>query len=704
MDRLTAPLMREIQKTQEVAVVAVPVDFKKKVIDPLDIYNLESSIHKLKQCLTMIAIRFSVVLAIIGLITLGCTQIKSSIKTGYTYLKSSISKHNPLEKMKRNYAESLESTVIVGRVYGEFTEKGPIIVAACSTDKGKKIATYTVLHGSGEYEIGVDHGKYYVFAFLDKNSNLIYDAGEPAGQYGNPKLVRASRVGVVYDIDMKIPKAGSNIVVPPGTEIAAIKPKKLYSRQAGVIADLDDERFSEEYGSKGFWEPGPFFNQLGGNIYFLEKYDPKKIPILFIHGATGTPRGWRYFVDHIDRTRFQPWFFYYPSGARIDSMAYLLLWKLTNLQSKYQFNRIYITAHSMGGLVARSFIVNYGAQFPFVKLFITLATPWGGDKMAALGVKQSPVILPVWLDMQPNGDFIKSLYRKKLPESVSFYMFSGCKGSRNPFRSNNDSTIALASAQDFRPQSEAKMNYVFNEDHDSILVSKEVVEQYDTILADFDEKQRASSHRSGGYVQIHFEYTYAFNGIRPRPVFILLPKGKKNAKTVSYLSNNDNGRILGPFPAGDYFAAMAAMAAKPQKKFVPVTIEKNKTKELNFSFSPDGVIHGCVAAPYKPDDKFSGRPDDLHRSVDETIRIQFVRLNGNGIRRTLQPAKKDGADDVSLLTRKSFCNHKCFDFYGLSAGEYQLVIKAQGYQPLEKEYAVKPGVPQYFRVTELTPE
>ena len=66
--------------------------------------------------------------------------------------------------------------------------------------------------------------------------------------------------------------------------------------------------------------------------------------MLFIHGATGTPRNWRYFIKHIDRTRFQPWFFYYPSGLRIDSMAYLLLWKLANLQAKYHFNKIYFTA------------------------------------------------------------------------------------------------------------------------------------------------------------------------------------------------------------------------------------------------------------------------------------------------------------------------------------------------------------------------
>ena len=143
----------------------------------------------------------------------------------------------------------------------------------------------------------------------------------------------------------------------------------------------------------------------------------------------------------------------------------------------------------MGGLVARSFIVNYGRQFPYVKLFISLATPWGGDRMAEYGVEQSPAVIPSWIDMQPEGEFITSLYRLKMPEHISFYMFSGHRGSRNPFRSNNDGTIALSSLLDYRPQSEAKMNYAFSEDHASIILSKDVLAQYNTILNEFDEKQ-----------------------------------------------------------------------------------------------------------------------------------------------------------------------------------------------------------------------
>jgi pimeloyl-ACP methyl ester carboxylesterase len=443
---------------------------------------------------------------------------------------------------------------------------------------------------------------------------------------------------------------------------------------------------------------------LGGNIYFLEAYDPNKIPILFIHGATGTPSGWQYFVDHIDRTRYQPWFFYYPTGLRINSMAYQLFWKLVNLQTKYQFKKMHMVAHSMGGLVARSFLVDFGVQFPYVKLLISLATPWGGDHMAKLGVKQSPAVIPSWIDMQSDGDFVKSLYRKKLPETVSFYMFTGHRGSRNPFRSNNDGTIALASIMDYRSQSEAKMNYVFDEDHASIIYSKEVVDRLNFILDGFYEKQSALTPQSGGFVKVHFDYTYPLKGTRPETIFIIVPVDKKKAETVTRLWESDNDKNFGPFPPGDYYAAMVAMAAKPRKKYLFFSIENNKTEELNFVFEPDGELYGCVTAALKTKDKFVGRPDSTYQAEDEAINIQYVQLTGNKIQRTLQSMGPHHEDELFLVERKDYCTSKCFGFFGLPAGDYKLLIKAQGYQSVEKDYSVVPGVPKRFRETELTPE
>ena len=644
---------------------------------------VKSLINNLKTNKPSIFQRVSIFLFIICFVPTGCALIK----------------------LKKEVKKSYESTTIIGCVKAPFSENVPIIVAARSISKGKEIAHYTVLHDSGEYELMVDQGKYHVFAYQDKNSNLIYEAGEPAGQYGDTKTVSVPAVGVVFDINITISEEGGNIMIPHGTEISSVKPEKLYSRQAGAITDLDDARFSEEYGTKGFWEGISFFKQFGGNIYFLEEYDPEKIPILFIHGATGTPKGWKHFVNNIDRTRFQPWFFYYPTGARINSMAYLLLWKLTNLQTKYHFKKLYITAHSMGGLVAKSFLVNYGQQFPYVKLFISLATPWGGDRMAEYGVRQSPAVIPSWIDMQPEGDFIKSLYRTRIPEHVSFYMFSGHRGSRNPFLSNNDGTIALASVLDLRAQSEAKMNFTFNEDHVSIIFSKEVLAQYNTILNKLDEKQSASLNRSGGgYLKVHFSYNYDFDGVRPRPVFVLCPIDKMGTEITTFLGDGDNGRILGPFPTGDYFAGIATMAAKTKKKHVRVSIESAKTKELDFIFTPDGVIRGNVTAPLKQEDQHVGRPDYSFRSADRKIDIQSIALKGNGVYRTLQQIKgKDINSYDWAISRLDVCYNTFFAFFGLPAGDYILTINAEGYKTIVKKYSVMPGTPNYFRATELKP-
>lgn len=610
-----------------------------------------------------------------------------------------------LVKLKKEVNRSLEATSIVGRIHAKCKGTGPIIVAACAMGEQKKIAHYSVLHDSGEYELLVEQGDYYVFAYRDRNSNLIYDEGEPAGHYGDPKMVVARKVGVVYDIDIVIPDKGITIEIPRGFEISTARPQKLLSRQAGAIADLDDERFSKENGVKGFWEGYSFFKELGGNIFFLEKYDPDKTPVLFIHGACGTPKSWKYFADHIDRTRFQPWFFYYPSGNHIDGTAHLLLWKLVNLQTKYQFNKIYITAHSMGGLVAKSFIVNHGRKFPYVKLFVSLATPWGGNRMADYGVRQSPAVIPSWIDMQPEGDFIKSLYRIKIPEDVNFYMFSGHRGSRNPFKSNNDGTIELASIQDLRAQSEAKMNYSFNEDHASILLSKEVVAQYNTILNEFDEKQNALLDRSGGYIKVRFSYDFDFDEVRPRPVFILYPVDKKDAKTTTHLNDGDNGRILGPFPPGDYIASMVTAAAKTKKKYASVSVESGKTRELEFVFIPDGVIRGGFTAPLKKEEIVIGMPERRYRSIDSEINIQSIRLEGNGIHRTLRQIKgEDIANYDPFIWRADLWYNNFFAFFGLPAGDYKLIIKAVGYKTVVKHYSVMPGIPRDFRITELMSE
>jgi len=601
-----------------------------------------------------------------------------------------------LVKLKKDLSQGQASTVLVGRVFTEFSGKGPIVVVACAMNQGnREVEHYSVLHENGEFELMVRKGNYYVFAYWDKNSNLIYDEGEPAGQYGDPNTVAAPDGGVVPEINIAIPEIARHINVPPGFEISSDQPHKLYSRQAGAKIDLDDDLFSEKNGIKGFWEPVSFYKEIGGNIYFLEEYDPQKIPILFIHGAADTPKSWKYFIDNIDRTRFQPWLFYYPSGTRIQSMAYLLSWKLGNLQVKYNFDQLYITAHSMGGLVARSFIMDHGSVVP---LFVSLATPWGGVKMAEHGVKQSPAVIPSWIDVQPESAFIQSLYTNKMPETVNFFMFYGYRGSRNPFRTNNDGTIALASLLDSRPQSEAKMNYAFNEDHASIIHSKAVLDQYNAIINGFDQKSGTVAQQSGGYLQLLFSYNYPLERVRPQPLLVLQPVGKKREETIVYLNAKDSGRILGPFPAGDYLASFGALTALGEK-YLPVTIKNNETSELNYILRPDNIISGYVTTALKPENRTAGMPDG-------NITIQSITLKGAGIHRKLQILEDEDVD-VSIghfIQRIDSYYKGNFIFFGLPPGEYELFICAKGYDPFVQRCLVQDGKQAGHMYIRLTPE
>ena len=269
-------------------------------------------------------------------------------------------------------------------------------------------------------------------------------------------------------------------------------------------------------------------------------------------------------------------------------------------------------------------------------------------------------------------------------------MFYGHRGSRNPFRSNNDRTIALSSLLDRRAQSEAKMNYAFNEDHASIICSKAVLEQFNAIINTFEAK-------NGGYLRIHFSYGHTFKGERPDPGLILQPIGKKGAEMAIRLSANDNGRILGPFPPGDYLATVGALTAIGHS--LPVTIENNEARELKYVLTPDHVITGTIISDLQSKDWAAGMP------YHENFTIQSIALNGSGIHRKLDLLEGEDVNLLEYLIPRTDCYYKGnFIFYGLPLGEFELIIRAQGYKPFVKKCFIKTGKQLIPIIAELTPE
>lgn len=603
------------------------------------------------------------------------------------------------EESKAFYA----STVLVGRVDSSSGWRGPVIVAAYARKSGRiSIAHQTLLHEPGGYELIVPKGEYALFAFGDTNGNGVFDAGEPTGEYTGAAPIVATGTGVVASLDLVLKDASpARTAIPVGTSFNA--PAALsHSTQAGALADLDAPIFSAENGTRGYWAPMEFFKAAGGNVYFLEPFDPNRIPILFVHGAGGSPQDWRYFFDHIDRSRYQPWFFYYPSGAALDSMAYLLYWKLFNLQLRYHFETLYITAHSMGGLVVRTFLLNHGDQFPQAKLFVSLSTPWAGEATAELGVKHSPAVVPSWIDMQPQGRFMQALFARRLPPTVDYYLLFGHKGGYSMLRPNNDGTVTLASELRNPAQAEARMVYGFDEDHVSILSSPQVFAQYQAILANVEQKARSGPQP--GHVRVKFAFIGHDDGPKGLPVLLLTPvdetaRQQRAKVTVALRAEDTDGRV-GPIPTGLYDASLFADSYKTEPRKVRVQIGTNRTPTLSFQLVPQGALIGYVGA----DGDVIDYPAGSYRPPHETVKIVSITLTGAGTRRKLVP-RQAGHDDIveRYLAGEDAAFGAYFSFVDLPAGDYELTILAERYRPHTSRYTVVPGRQQQLNPIVLEP-
>ncbi|MBE0582278.1 MAG: alpha/beta hydrolase, partial [Desulfofustis sp.] len=550
-------------------------------------------------------------------------------------------------------------------------------------------------------ELMVPRGSYYLVAFADANGDFARQADEPAGQHSSRPLPVDSGGGVVTELNIVI---GSNdpqeLDLPIGTAVVSPRPDRRPFTSPGIILPLDDPLFAEENGSKGFWQPVEFFREFGGNIIFLGPYDPAKIPLLFVHGATGTPAGWQYLLDHLDLNRFQPWFYYYPSGASIKSMADLLFWKMINLQSRYQVPELHIIAHSMGGLVARSFLVDYGQFFPSIKKFITISTPWGGDALSDYGVTYSPGVIPVWKDMGPDSEFARSIYRRKLPETIEPYLFFSYKGNRNPLRPNNDGVITLATQLDQRAQAEAKMVAGFDEDHSSILTSSACAALVNTVLSS-GPADAVDPPEATGMLQVRFSGAAQASDPELWPSLFLEPLAPGEPGSIYLrLGPADDGRVLGPFPAGDYRVVLVADAHRAVPGEYRIRLGSEKTVEVSFQLIPRGTVSGLITTKFYED----GDPAGVYLPFEEKLTIRSITLTGLEGQRTLSPGSCDNLDIFSSYQQgKDWACGNAFAFYDVAPGSHILAVEADGFELYRKSREVVPGRANPYQAIELQP-
>lgn len=363
-----------------------------------------------------------------------------------------------------------------------------VVVAYSGEPPNVQIADAMVLPKPGPYFLLVPVGTYRVAAFEDRNDDRIPDLGDTTTVLfdGGPVEARPREQTSGLDLTLRrgMPNPGG---FPSGITVdARVGIEDVPQAVVGEVTDLDDPRFSATAATTGLWRPVDFLFDIGAGIYFLEPYDPERVPVLFVHGALGHPGDWRFLVEHLDRSRYQAWFAYYPTAVRIELIAASLGRVLQELNLTYDFDPPVLVAHSMGGLVTRALInQNLGGpgEAPDPALFVTLSTPWLGQSAAAIGLRQAPVAAPSWYDMAPGSPLLDALLRPPLPSEVSHHLLFTYGGGAAWLGEPNDGAVTLASQLAPRAQQQAVKVLGFNASHSGVLTDPAVSEEINRILA-----------------------------------------------------------------------------------------------------------------------------------------------------------------------------------------------------------------------------
>ncbi|MBL0713721.1 MAG: alpha/beta hydrolase [Desulfosarcina sp.] len=377
---------------------------------------------------------------------------------------------------------------ISGSVVAVPDSTSPIFVVLCKDGGGKQILhAYYLAYSSGAFRFLVPPGTYYLYAFEDKNEDAAFKSDERAGWYGAPSPLALGPGEVSGGITLKVhaPTDARTEMPQLQASLFQVVRMEVWDSLVGVVVQLSDKRFSARYARKGLWEPIKFLAEPGSGIFFLEPYAAHKIPVLFVHGAGGYPQQWGPIIDSLDRSRFQPWILHYPSGLRLGLLGEFLEKYLAELQIRHRFDKLFIVAHSMGGLISRC-ALNHNIEnrsTTFIKLLLTIATPWQGHPAATYGVEQSPVVVPSWYDMAPESPFLKKLHETALPPEVEFDLLFGYRGKANRNGELSDGKVLLSSVLNYDMQEAAVQIYGFDEDHTSILNSPAVAQRTNQLLA-----------------------------------------------------------------------------------------------------------------------------------------------------------------------------------------------------------------------------
>jgi len=374
-------------------------------------------------------------------------------------------------------------------VYGQLKNgqkeksRNSLVVVALS-NKYKQNEIVDINHRSrldSYYALTLPEGSYQLLVLEDSNRDNIYSENEIIAQH---HLVLDAQIypdKVVGNVDIQLPQTSIPIVqklaVPVST---AHNTQRSLFFPKGTIRKIEDPIFSERIATLGMYEPAAFMESAPMMFYALEEDTPHKVPVIFVHGIGGTTKEFQAILNRLDRKRYKPWFFYYPSGMDLNQLAKLFYnIYLSGKVVKKNPSETVIVAHSMGGLVVREALNLYqGNELENrVKLFITMASPLGGLESAQTGVEQAPLVLPAWRGLAPGGEFIRNLFRHPLPSHMQYHLLYAYLGTGD--REDTDGVVPVQSQLSAPAVKASSAQYGFKTGHAEILQDSAAI---DTVL------------------------------------------------------------------------------------------------------------------------------------------------------------------------------------------------------------------------------
>lgn len=331
---------------------------------------------------------------------------------------------------------------------------------------------------SGRYSLTVLPDTYFIGSFVDANNDRVYQDGEPATYHG---IEGDAPIPIELSEDDRYNAETLTVSGPIKTkpQVDIVSRLTLANQNIGRLIAFDHEMFSRDNASKGFWRPLEHLDEYGGGLMILQEYQVDKTPIIFVHGILGTATEFSDLIDRLDLDRFQPWILQYPSGIRLDMVSDYFVQAMDLLQAKFQFERAIIVAHSMGGLMTRSFVMKHqesNANYE-LSMVMTINSPLYGMDSAASGVNRSPIVIPVWRDVASSSEYVNRVHSWTWPEEIPYHLVFSYLPNEG-----SDGVVPLESQLSLSLQDEAVRILGFEAQHAQILHDKAFIERFNRIL------------------------------------------------------------------------------------------------------------------------------------------------------------------------------------------------------------------------------